>query len=691
MNKKGQLTFFIIIGLVILVSIGIFIYFLTGERSAELSPIATIPQEAQEVNNLLSSCIKTLAENGLKKIGEHGGYINQDELLSNPLNPTESASLEFFPGNKVAYWNYLNSDNNCAKTGTCTFSTKQPSLDKIKTDLENYVLKNFETCKQELQNLKEWNFVPLENPKMNVVFTANEVGFYLTYPIRASKGTVTKDLQEFFAVTNLKFKEIFSAAEKIANTEANTGFLGEFMIQLLDYYSGLEPGQLPPFRELTTELGPGKFWLEYEVKNQIKNDLLTNNVQLLQIPNTKNAENFNAPKGANQDAFYAVFTRFFNLPIEGIDSNLEVNFKYLPSWDIYLDLDCPGGLCIPESTLVKNLFAFGLQDYTHVYDISYPTTVFVTDPEAFNGEGYTFKIALEGNIRDNSVLKTQTKTKESNEKKIIASDICDQTKRTSGEITIKVIDASNNKGVNDALISFSHMEDCSMGTTKEGIYRSKFPRAIGGVLSIFKEGYLEEFINLDPDETEQEVAVLLKPLKKIKTTASHYPIVKTNNGWELRQKTEPTDIDEVVHVILSRENFIRSAMLDKNNRFSDEIELAPGKYNVTIQSILTPDPAMIIPPKEYCFRKLINKKCVNIPEKEIVFDKENNYPTGKAKVEIEITERELYNNNNIKFYYFYQDLKNLPQSERVVRDLEVLKDLEDYSQAYKTLLFPTFN
>ncbi|PIN80408.1 hypothetical protein COV11_04125, partial [Candidatus Woesearchaeota archaeon CG10_big_fil_rev_8_21_14_0_10_30_7] len=81
-------------------------------------------------------------------------------------------------------------------------------------------------------------------------------------------------------------------------------------------------------------------------------------------------------------------------------------------------------------------------------------------------------------------------------------------------------------------------------------------------------------------------------------------------------------------------------------------------------------------------------KTVNIPEKDIVFNEEDKLFSGNSELEWTLNENDLYTNNEVKFYYFYQDLKNVPESERTVSDFEVLGDLENYNKAFTSLLLP---
>lgn len=691
MKKKGQITIFIIIGLVILLLIGVLTYYMTREKVTTELPRITIPEEAKEISDLLTVCVKSKTVEGLKKIGLSGGFIDQRVLRSNFFNPTEEKanSLEFLPNNKVAYWSYMSAKNTCAKTGSCKFAKIPPiTLDKIKEDLENYVLQKFNDCKEKLKSLEEWQIEELGKEELEILFTDEEVGVHLKYPIRVSKGSTSTDLTELMIPIRLRFKEIYKNAEILATTAQQTGFLGEFVMQLIRRNAGLEKGEFPPIREVTNELGPGKFWIKINVKKQLE-DLLSSEVQLLQVENSANYEVYQPEPGEDANAYYLSFTKFYNLPIKNINPDLAFEFFYSNDWNIYLDMDCPGGICKAESVLFKNIIPFGIQHYSTVYDVSYPVLVSIKDNYALGGEGYTFNIALEGNIRNNQVLTAETTSKDYSFKESIANDMCDQTKRTSGLITFNIFDKSTNERVDDAVISFSHIEDCIMGTSKNGVFKSKFPRGLGGVVSIFKQGYLEEFIPLDTEEEDQTINVFLEPFKKLKVKIVHYPIKKKDSVWNLEKTVELPDKDEDIYVILARDDFVRAVNLNYDNKFTGELELAPGKYNVTIQSILSPDPPLIIPSREKKIRLYPGKtKKVKIPEKDLVFDKEEKLISGKASFEWNLKSNELYDNNEVKFYYFYHDLKGVGEGERTIEDLTVLSSIENYNQEYKNLLLP---
>src|SRR3989338_7650771 len=83
-DKKGQLTVFIIVGILLLIALLIFIYIRSIERQTtiapELPPREVVPKAVEPVTSFTESCLSSLAADALKIAEEHGGYIYTDRL-----------------------------------------------------------------------------------------------------------------------------------------------------------------------------------------------------------------------------------------------------------------------------------------------------------------------------------------------------------------------------------------------------------------------------------------------------------------------------------------------------------------------------------------------------------------------------------------------------------------------------------
>lgn len=83
MNRKAQLTLFVILGLVIVIVLGLLLFF-KGEAFKSLweketqKGIAIHPQ-VQNINSFVRECIKTTGDEALYLIGQQGGYFRTPE------------------------------------------------------------------------------------------------------------------------------------------------------------------------------------------------------------------------------------------------------------------------------------------------------------------------------------------------------------------------------------------------------------------------------------------------------------------------------------------------------------------------------------------------------------------------------------------------------------------------------------
>ena len=69
-SKRGQVTIFIIIAIVIIAAVAIFFIF----RNT-IAPTTQIPQEFQPVYNTFLSCLQNNAQTGISILESQGGYI----------------------------------------------------------------------------------------------------------------------------------------------------------------------------------------------------------------------------------------------------------------------------------------------------------------------------------------------------------------------------------------------------------------------------------------------------------------------------------------------------------------------------------------------------------------------------------------------------------------------------------------
>ena len=101
MKKRGQVTLFVILG-VLVILIVIILFFLLRirvERGGNTSETLDITQTKQEVDNIVQSCLRDISEEAVWTAAEHGGYALQTN------------TLYYCPLGFDMYYNFIHEDN----------------------------------------------------------------------------------------------------------------------------------------------------------------------------------------------------------------------------------------------------------------------------------------------------------------------------------------------------------------------------------------------------------------------------------------------------------------------------------------------------------------------------------------------------------------------------------------------------
>ncbi|MFH0870863.1 MAG: hypothetical protein V1866_07480, partial [archaeon] len=151
-EKKGQLTIFVIVGLVALVIIGIFfIYIGKNNASDDLTP-DSVPDEFKPVSNYVQSCIHQLGTEAVKKMGAHGGYIDPLDKEITPVNlkydsadqtRSELVSLTGDSGSVVPYYLHVPGK---AGPNQFSFSSSAPTIENMQYQISAYIIRELPGC-----------------------------------------------------------------------------------------------------------------------------------------------------------------------------------------------------------------------------------------------------------------------------------------------------------------------------------------------------------------------------------------------------------------------------------------------------------------------------------------------------------------------------------------------------------------
>ena len=703
LSKRGQISIFIIIGIIILLVFGLALYIkLRASRTEEVGPIVEkIPAELYPLKVFIEQCIEETATDAVLLIGQSGGYTDISNFgIIHTADPTSSQAVEFSPESsmRIAYWWYLKSSNDCS--GNCEFSSEMPDLkseynkgeerslmdSSIEAQIDNYVNFKLNECLNDFIDFKGQGFEVRELGKVTTTTTIrnNDVLVSVDYPLEITKGKVKAKASGFFTTVPVNLKNIYELAFMITSDEINYNFLELNTLNLIAGFSGIDSEKLPPMVGSEFEAKSPVYWTKQSVKTRLE-AMLMSYIPLIQVEDTLNYQ-----KMAFDDAIKQRVYSQMVIPSYG-DSykNLGAGFVYLAWWPIYFDINTKSGIIMPESASTNILpLGVGIQRYDFLYDISYPVVITIKSPEAFNGRGYSFRFALEANIRNNKPINSSFVSLR--QKSDQASMFCDINKRNSGSIKIKTVNAQTNQALDNVMVYYScGTESCFIGETDDNaVLEAEFPVCAGGIVTFSKPDFLgySEFLSTEPDKGMDLPLISLEPLVYKNIEIKKKKIVKTDDGWVFNNNAFGLTAKEQAILTLERigkrgeEEFSAAAQYTGGQDGLSEIRIAPGKYKLNIQLIL--NEKIVIPEEKKMF---LFFPIATLPE--IEFDP---FPAGGILFDETIAwdADDITNYDNIEFYSLYIDIPGMPESERKHDDIDEMNKIEQYSKNYRASLEP---
>ena len=235
-SSQGQVTVFIIVGiLILLVFAGIFYFFrssITEKLTAEGEPVlAEVPSEFQPVQSYTDNCISQISKRGVKILGQQGGYIYPDLAGDfSPVNPTDADGINLDPV-KVPYWYYNKQPNRASKISLTSLQPKLHSKDdpylSIEAQLARFVNEKLGSCLQNYTSFAQQGLaVQILSPQESkVVISANTVNVQVNMKLQAKSATAEHQFDTFYIKIPIALQHYYDVAEQITKAEQNNSFL----------------------------------------------------------------------------------------------------------------------------------------------------------------------------------------------------------------------------------------------------------------------------------------------------------------------------------------------------------------------------------------------------------------------------------------------------------------------------------
>ncbi len=521
-SKQGQVTIFIIIGILVLFIFSGVLYVTKKVAKEEVTAagepiIAAVPQEFQPLQTFTEDCLAQTGRRGLLVLGQQGGYIYPEFLGEfSASNPTNAQGIDLEPL-KVPYWHYNALPN---EESSVSYASLQPSLRSqddpeasIEAQLSRFVEENLNECLDSYASFSEQGFVvqapalqeDSKEAKEVVVTVADEtVNFWLKMDVKAVKGDAETSMSQFYVPLPIRLKHYYNVAAEITAVEKKHSFLELQALDLITAYSAVDVNKLPPMDQITFDFISTVTWTEAGVKENLKS-LFTSSVPLLRHLQSTNFYRYEYAPEDTPVSLHELYQKNYDNMILPLDTgkNIDVNFDYF-GWEPYFDMNDKGGNIEPSSFHAPSVtplppIPLTVNHYYSTYDLSYPVLVTIRDPAALEGRGFTFAFALEANIRNNAIppdRQVQLPPLALEQK----SMVCDPDKRNTQPLKTLVVDSATLEPLEAVQIGFTipEQDDCVMGVTDDdGEFESTYPAVYGGVASFIKDEYLTNFYPVD--------------------------------------------------------------------------------------------------------------------------------------------------------------------------------------------------
>jgi len=724
--KKSQVTLFIIIGLILLISFALILYIKSKVVQKDLVPrLDVVSEDYYDVQNFIRGCVEEVSKEALIKVGAHGGYIDPFDTemtrKSFDISPisTQSDILYINDDYAVPYWWYLKTNFNCVR---CEVSLEQiPGILYIQDQVNRYIEKHMADCLADLEDFTEsgYEIEILDSLTARTIFQNEDVLVYVHYPMTISKGSSSTTMENFPVTVDLAFLDIYALALSITQAEQDNQFLETILMHLISAYSDLDTEKLPPIAAFNEGFDT-VFWSKTLTKQRLK-DLLKSYIPFIQLQNTHGYQQI-------LDPTYNVFTLFANATF----TDTSVNFAYF-DWPIYLDITPNSGDLLEPSSYQRE-FPFDIaptiqtNHYEFFYDVAFPVLAEMRDHSAFGGKGYSFVIALEGNVIDNKnmalwhagygsygplnynkvtygmgggfeapdipVYVPETgnivnKSFEVPKKKLF----CDYNQRLSGEINIEILDSQTLDPVQGADIFFGcgKYSKCNIGeTNSNGKYLGKFPVCVGeGHITIEKPGFgpfARSSITIRPDD-KLRYRFKLDRFRNVAATISTIHVsnlsgyVSAGEARQIRTQSDDLQRGEEVMFTISKikddpfePSYTQIFSLVQNDSFN--ILMVEGKYTIFGNVI---DSKGIFIPKH---TESAGGQSIEVPDINMSIAPLGGVVVGEASPWI-VNSKHL----DMPYVDFYLFKINPPKK---LQDLDDIDLHESYSVKYRNVINPVF-
>lgn len=656
-NKKGQISIFIIIGAIII--LGSVLFFSYNSDSIH---IFSSEKSSYKIKQFVEDCMEEETKTAVNELGLHGGWLynpysnmNFAKVDENKFLVKNAKGFDYF-GVQIPYWYYYDDSDETFRINIPEYDTEDTY--SLKNQIKTYLDENLEkNCIKSFSSFENIYIVKYEPREINtkVIFDEDIIEVSLDLPLEIIE--VNANNSEFIDTFTIreenKLKVPYYLAKDIVNAESQNSFVEFRMLNFISaYQSTTDKSLLPPFYDFRMVFDKQP-WKVKDVEALTK-QVISSEIGVIQFSETDTNVR-EIPKELESSEFARSFYENYNKDyFENYSLVREENpsiyrqfkeYEVTPTFDVfypmYFSLSPSYGdvVLFPKSEAILGILPFFFTEYTSVYEITTPI-LFEIKPN-FENDDFVFNLVIETNIdhnkplRENYDIEFDPSEFGSNDNKNL---ICEPSQFISKPIYLNITDpvdfGNRHKlqdpkiGVSDAIVTFTckSMATCYMGQTAingEFISRNITQIALQlpincnpGTLEIYKFGHKKITIeNLDPNLEESINLGELKMYSKKKLELKTKLIDPVNE----RRSSTGSSLDKDTSAFLILENLedkdvVEVVEITSENQDNLSVELMPGNYSITGFVIYNGN--IYIPSEESCQEGgfFSDDICITLPE-----------------------------------------------------------------------------
>jgi len=471
LKKNGQVTVFIIIGILVVAAIGI--YFLINNPS-----LPGGSKELKQGEDAYLACISDRTKLGINLLGQQGGHLYLEELKFYPGSSyaPSSSQLDFY-GGAVPYWMFVSGNNLVVE--------QKPTLDEMEQELARFVYEGINDCNFNFLN-SAGIFVDIYDGSVDVKINSDSVDVSLDNPVFITFENQSATVNNHEVTIKSKLGKYYDLASKIYEKEKAEGFLEAYGLDVMYLYApvtGVEFGCSP------------KIFNEDLTKRNISLGL-EDNIAFLKV--TGNYYDLSEKKNS-----------YFVVDLgEKVDEN--VNFMYSSNWPTSVQMY--GDKVVQPVGTQQGLSMFGLcfVPYHFVYDIKFPVMV-----QFFDGNDL-FQFGVVAIIKNSQAREAILIGDEIIDNNVICANANKKVRVSTTDLDLNPVEAR---------LSFSCLDEtCDLGSTKkvssdESYLIADVPACVNGILTAYSENYTSSSYIISTNR-EDSADIMMKKIHTINVSMS---------------------------------------------------------------------------------------------------------------------------------------------------------------------------